>query len=686
MSEATEQQLPGRARYPRLFSALQLRHTVLKNRIVFPPTCPSWVSAPQTARFNELAAPYYEERASGGAGLIIIGGTHVQESSIAAPLAQPGLWEDDQIEGFARVAEAVHRHGAKLAVQLRHTGVRGFPGYKMDPSYDPESTWYTLAPSQVPLGEFPAGSIPKPMSDEEIEECLDAHGHAARRAIEAGLDGVEFHLSHGYLSWQFLSPLYNKRTDRWGGSYENRLRFCVEALRRMRAAIGDEPFLGFRINSTSFWPGDLELDDIVKVVQDLQRSADVDFVDVSVGVHHQWIHAPMHFEGGWERDYAEALKRVSSVPLFMVGRITTPDVAERMLAEGVADGIGVARQLFADPDWALKVEEDRVDDIRQCVAANHCWKSVSRGQRVQCVYNPTVGREARWGKGTLVEAAPSKTILVIGGGPAGLECARIAGARGHRVTVIEREQEPGGHVRLQSLLPGRARFGEIGTWLTNQARKAGASIRLGESVDEANLAAVCSEVAADHVVVATGARVCKDGFQGWTAESLSGVETQRAFGWDEVLTGAELPEGEILVLDDQADLIGPLIAVQIANQPRRRVRLVTRWPMVGMETIADAYFEWIMPQVYESGVQVMVDHFVRSMRPGVVELYNIFTPTRVTEVAADAVVFATARQSRNELAQAAQELGIAHTLIGDAVAPRATFEAVFEGHRMGRAL
>jgi hypothetical protein len=394
----------------------------------------------------------------------------------------------------------------------------------------------------------------------------------------------------------------------------------------------------------------------------------------------------MHFEGGWERNYAEALKKVSSIPLFMVGRITTPDVAERMLAEGVADGIGVARQLFADPDWALKVEEDRVDDIRQCVAANHCWKSVSKGQRVQCVYNPTVGREARWGKGTLAEAAPSKTILVIGGGPAGLECARIAGARGHRVTVLEREQEPGGHVRLQSLLPGRARFGEIGTWLVNQARKAGASIRLGESVDEANLAAVCSEVAADHVVVATGARVCKDGFQGWTADSLSGVETQRVFGWDEVLTGAELPEGDILVLDDQADLIGPLIAVQIANQAGRRVRLVTRWPMVGMETIADAYFEWIMPQVYESGVQVMVDHFVRSMRLGVVQLYNIFTPTQVTEVAADAVVFATARQSRNELAQAAQELGIAHTLIGDAVAPRATFEAVFEGHRMGRAL
>ena len=159
---------PGARRFPRLFSELPLRGQVLKNRIVFPPTCPSWVSDPQSARFNDLAAPYYEERASGGVGLIIIGGTHVHRSSIAAPLAQPGLWDDSQIAGFAKVAEAVHRHGAKLAVQLRHTGVRGFPQYKQDPGYDLDATWYTMAPSQVPLGEFPGGHTPKELSGEEI--------------------------------------------------------------------------------------------------------------------------------------------------------------------------------------------------------------------------------------------------------------------------------------------------------------------------------------------------------------------------------------------------------------------------------------------------------------------------------------------------------------------------------------
>ncbi len=226
-------------------------------------------------------------------------------------------------------------------------------------------------------------------------------------------------MSHGYLPWQFLSPLYNHRTDGWGGSYENRLRFPLEALHRIRAAIGEEPFLGYRINSTSFWPGDLELEDVKRIVGDLEAKADVDYVNLSAGVHHSYIHTPMTYEPGWERGYTKAVKEVSTKPVLLVGRITNPEIAEEILEAGEADAILLARQYFADAEWAKKAMEGRAEDIRRCVAANYCWRSVIRGGRVQCVYNPEVGRERQWGAGTLVQAADPRRVLVVGAGPQG---------------------------------------------------------------------------------------------------------------------------------------------------------------------------------------------------------------------------------------------------------------------------
>ena len=386
----------GRARYPRLFEQWNLRNAQIRNRIVFPPTCATWVTDGLNGVFTDMAVDYYAERAKGGVGLILMGATHVHQSSLAAPLAVGQLFDDRNIEPLRRIADAVHAHGAKLGIQLWHSGVRGNPFPKMEPAFDPDATWHTVGPSQVPLGEGTGAVTPKELSDSEIEEILDAYASAAVRAVAAGLDGVEFHLSHGYLAWQFLSPLYNKRTDRWGGSYENRLRFPLEGMRRIRAAIGDGPFIGFRINSTSFWPNDLETDDVSQIVADLEARLDVDYVSVSAGVHHAFIHTPMHFEAGWEQPYAHAIKQVSKNPVFLVGRYTTPDQAEEALESGDADAILLARQMFADPEWAVKAAEGRVDDIRRCVAANHCWRSVTRGARVQCVYNPTIGREGTW--------------------------------------------------------------------------------------------------------------------------------------------------------------------------------------------------------------------------------------------------------------------------------------------------
>jgi 2,4-dienoyl-CoA reductase-like NADH-dependent reductase (Old Yellow Enzyme family)/thioredoxin reductase len=671
--------------YPRLFSEWTIRNTRLANRVVFAPTCPTWVADPYEGIFTDQAVAYYEERAKAGCGLIIIGGTIIHREALYSEFNFPGLWNDEQVEGFARVAEAVHRHGCKLATQLLHVGLRAMPVLKKDPAYDLDAEWYLVAPSQVPPGEYPNAPMPKELEEHEIEELLAAFADAGRRAIAAGLDGVEFHMSHGYLPWQFLSPLYNHRSDRWGGSYENRLRFPLEALHRIRAAIGDEPFLGYRINSTSFWPGDLELDDVKRIVRDLEEQADVDYVNLSAGVHHSYIHTPMTYEPGWERGYTKAVKEVSTKPVLLVGRITNPEIAEEILEADEADAILLARQYFADAEWAKKAREGRAEDIRRCVAANYCWRSVIRGGRVQCVYNPEVGRERQWGAGTLVKAADPKRVLVVGAGPAGLELARVAAARGHDVLVLEREDEVGGHVRLQSLLPGRAEYFQIAAWLRRQAEGNGARLRLGEEVTAESLAALLADERPDHVVVATGSTYRRDGWQGQTAQSLAGWETGNCVTWDEVATGIVSPAGAVVVVDDLQDAVAPLTAVKLA-QAGCSVKLVTRWPMVGMETIPEVYYLWIRQQLLETGVEIVPDQFVKEIRGAVVELLNVYAPDRTLEVGADWIVMATGRRSENALYHALRERGASVEMVGDAIAPRGTYEAVYEGHRAARKL
>ena len=665
--------------YPHLFSEWRIRNTTISNRVVFAPTCPTWVTSPYEGRFTDQAVAYYEERAKGGCGLIMIGGVVIHPSAMYSPFLFPGLWEDGQIEGLARIAEAVHRHGCKLTCQLLHVGLRASAVSKMDPAYDFDAEWYMVAPSQVPPGEYPNAPTPKELEEHEIEEILGWFETSAQRAIAAGLDGVEFHMSHGYLPWQFLSPLYNHRTDRWGGSYENRLRFPIEALRRIRAGVGDEPFLGYRINSTSFWPGDLELEDIEKIVADLEAQTDIDFVDLSAGVHHSYIHTPMTYEDGWEREYTRAIKKVSSKPVLLVGRITRPDVAEELLASGDADAILLARQMFADAEWAVKAREGREDDIRRCVAANYCWRSVIRGGRVQCVYNPTVGREAAWGEGTLERVAQAKRVLVAGAGPAGLEYARVAAARGHEVVVCEREDAVGGHVRAFAALPGRAPFAGIAYWLAGQAEKNGAEIRTSTTAD------VALAEGFDHVVVATGSRYREDGFQGQTAGPLPGFETGNCVAWDDVALGRVEASGNVLVIDDLQDAAAPLTAVKLA-EAGASVRLVTRWPMFAMETIPEVYFIWIQSRLYEAGVELTTDHFVKEIAGSRVTLFNVYAPDRTVDVETDWIVMATGRRSENGLYHRLREQGRSVEMIGDAVAPRTTYEAVYEGHRQARKL
>jgi 2,4-dienoyl-CoA reductase-like NADH-dependent reductase (Old Yellow Enzyme family)/thioredoxin reductase len=673
--------------YRHLLSPLRIRNTTLPNRVVFGPVCPTWVRSPHEGIFTEQAVAYYEERAKTGLGMIILGGHLINKDTIYTPLGFPGLWNDAQLEGLANVARAVRRHGCALAVQLLHLGLRSpTPFLKTDPARDPdEYNPYMLAPSQVPAGEIPGGPTPKELEEHEIEYILQCYEDAAKRAISAGLDGVEFHIAHGYLPWQFLSPFYNHRKDRWGGSYENRLRFSIEAMRRIRKRIGDRPFLGYRINSTSFWEGDLEIEDIKRIHVDFEREADIDYVSVSAGVHHSWIHTPMTFEQGWEREYTRAIKTIAKKPVLLVGRVSHPGVADELVGSGDADAILLARQMIADEQWMTKVKEGRANDIRRCVAANYCWRAVIRGSRVQCAYNPVVGREAVWGASSMRKVSSPKRVLVIGAGASGLEYARVAAARGNTVVVYERETQVGGHVRAYGALPHRQQYGTITTWLAEQATGNGATIKTDSPVTAENIDRVLAAERPDHVVVASGARYRRDGFQGQTGKALPGWETGNCVTWDEVALEKVKVAGDVLVVDEMADVAAPLTAVKLAKLGAR-VRILTKWPMIGWETTAEVYLHWILTYLYEADVEMITDHAVKKISGAEVEIVNIYQPSRSRPITADAIVMATSRSSENAIYHLLRERDRSVEAIGCAVAPRTVYEATLEGHRAARKL
>lgn len=355
------------------------------------------------------------------------------------------------------------------------------------------------------------------------------------------------------------------------------------------------------------------------------------------------------------------------------------------MSSGDADAVLLARQLFADPEWANKARERREADIRRCVAANYCWRSVIRGGRVQCVYNPTVGREIKWGNGSLTIAENPCRVLVIGAGPAGLEYARVASARGHHVVVYEREQVPGGHTRMYGALPHRSEYRQIGAWLAEQARKNGAQLHTSFEVTTDNIEDVLLARRPDHVVVATGARYRRDGFQGQTGRPLAGYESGNCVTWADVALDTVTPSGDVLVIDDLQDVAAPLTACKLAESGAT-VKILTRWPMIAMETTPDVYLHWMLTYVYQAGIEMICDHFVQRIEDRRVTAFNIYKPENVRVINADWIVMATGRQSENSLYATLRARGISVETIGDATAPRGTYEATYEGHRQARKL
>ena len=449
---------------------------------------------PVDGTVNAALVAYQEARARGGVGLIVLQVSGVHETARYTNHVLMAT-DDASIDGYRRVAEAVHRHGTVLFGQLFH------PAVKLPKPTAGCCAWRTRLP-RFRTSDFEV--MPRPLKPALIEAMVRGYGDAARRMQSAGLDGVEIVASHGYLPAQFLNPRVNLRDDAYGGDLDGRLRFLREVIADIRAKVADGFVVGLRISGSEVDETGLTEDETLAAVTRLGDS--IDYVHVTLGtsatlggaVH---IVPPMTLNTGYVVPYAARVKERTQIPVFVTGRINQPQEAEAVIAAHHADVCGMTRALICDPDMPNKSARGTPEDIRACIACNQaCIGHFHKGYPISCIQNPVSGRELRFG--ALAPAARRKKVMVVGGGPAGMKAAVIAAERGHHATLFEAERRLGGQALLAQMLPGRAEFGGLITNLERELELAAVQVHRGTRVDRAMIAAESPDV----VLLATGAK------------------------------------------------------------------------------------------------------------------------------------------------------------------------------------
>lgn len=477
------------SRFPRLFASGRIGHRTVRNRIIMAPMEKNLGTA--EGAVTQRYVDYCERRAAGGAGLILLESMYVDPGGKNHHL-QLGIHDDALIAGYRRLTKACHREGALVGAELQFGGRQ---------TSSVITGRQPVAPSPVPCAVLTAGDTPRALTVEEIRVIVRRFAEAARRAVTAGFDVVEVHGAHGYLVGQFLSPYANRRTDAYGGDVERRLRFPLEVVGAVRAAVGPDVPVLYRLSADEHVAGGLTIDDVCGIVRRLE-AAGVDLLDVSAGIYESavWIVQPMEMPAACLAPLARRLRAAASVPVSVAGRIIDASVAEAVLEAGDADFVTIGRALHADPDMPRKSAAGRLDEVCPCVGCLTCSELLGQNLPVLCLANTATSREREL---AIRPAARRRRVVVVGGGPAGLEVARVAAERGHAVTVLERRGEAGGQLLLARAVPGRGDLAGLVTYLAAAVARAGGEIRLGVEATED----VVAGEAPDVVVVATGARL-----------------------------------------------------------------------------------------------------------------------------------------------------------------------------------
>lgn len=654
--------------YPHIFQPLKLRHKTLRNRVVF---------GAHTANMAQGGLPgdqhlaYYRERALGGAAMIVVEPVPVHA---AAVLTRGNFRHDDDtvIPAFRRVTDAVKAEGAVILQQLYHIGAHG----------DQDNAWH---PAWSPSGgpSYHDSDASHAMTEAEIEATIEGYVQAALRCQASGFDGVEFWAAYNALPDQFWTPFNNRRDDRWGGSLENRTRFSRETMHRIRAACGDDFIIGLAVNDEPDVPVTLGREALAEVIALHDAENAMDYVTCGSGSYFDFYKLMPTFL------YPEKLSVALTTVLKGVVRtavvtseshVRTPENAEDILRTGQADLVSIVRGQIADPHLVNKAQADRGTDVRSCISCNQmCWGRRSRDYWISCLINPSAGREWEWGGDRFSPAPGPRTVLVVGGGPAGLEAGRAAAERGFRVTLAEAGSAIGGQFRLAGLQPRRAQITDLLGWYDRQLRQLGVDIRLNTYLDAEEIAAF----GVDHVALATGSLPDPDGFQRAMTHlpRLPGIEAGRVWSPEDVLNLVARPGKRVIVLDEGGNWRGAGTASWLAERGHT-VTLVTPDALVGKELQRSAADFPLRRRLAALGVRFVVEAAVAGWRGngGGAEIMSLLTGESEV-IPADDLVMSTANRVDDGFMRDLAERSVPFDRLGDAAAPRMAALAFHDGRK-----
>jgi len=655
--------MPTDPPFPRLFEPLTLRGTTLANRIVS--SGHDTVMVDDGHVTDQLVA-YHRARAAGGVGLIIVQVAGVHETARYTSHVLMAT-DDSCIEGYRRLVDAVAPYGTVLFGQLFH------PGREVMESQD-GSLPVAVAPSSVPNERFHV--MPRALGPDEVAGIVDGYVAAARRLRAAGLHGVEVVASHGYLPSQFLNPAVNLRTDRYGGSDENRLRFLRDILAGVRDAVDDATVVGLRISVDEQDPSGLPARTALDACRSLATQGLVDYLNVTTGTSaslagSDHIVPEMSFANGYTAPLGRRVREAVGVPVIVGGRINQPQEAERLLADGGADACVMTRALICDPLLPERARAGELDDIRACIGCNQaCIGHFHAGYPISCIQHPETGRELEFPRRR--RTAVPRTVLVVGGGPGGLKAAATAAECGHDVVLHEATRRIGGQVLLAQQLPDRAEFGGAATNLLREATRARVRIELGSLVD----AGTVDDIDPDLVVVATGGRPYVPPLEIMGSPCLLDA-------W-QVIEGATPDRGHVVVADWRSDWIGPGVARLLAARGMR-VTLAVNAPAPGsllQQYVRDA----LVRALVREGVEVLPWGRPVGVYDDSVYLQHVLTGEPVVLDGTTGLVTACGHVPESALLDELRTTGRPVVGVGDALAPRTVEEAVLEGLRAGVAV